>query len=90
MFVTARPVETLLRGDGRGYNPREIRTRQLAGGYELITGVFRDDGPGSVPVRPDRPFHIVIPTGFDAWHSLHASVVEALQTSAGAITLDYM
>lgn len=86
MFVTVHPAETMLRGDGSGFNPRNIMVTALPGRRELLTGVFRDDGVGSTS-RPDRPFRIVIPNGFQAWHSLNAEVFYALRSDAREVII---
>jgi len=79
MYVSVHPTETMLRGDGHGYNPRDIFVTPLPGRRELITGVFRDDGARSGPRRPDRRFRITMPTGFGAWQSLNTRVFYALR-----------
>ena len=86
MFVPVHPAETTFQGDGRGYNPRAFDLTPLPGTYELIAGVFRDDGVGSTN-RPDRPFRIIIPTDFQGWHSLNTKVFYALQSGAPQICI---
>jgi hypothetical protein len=90
MFLAVHPAETMLRGDGKGYNPRDIRVTQLAGGYELLTGVFRDDGVRSGPKRPERPFHIIIPKEFEAWHALNSMVFVALESGGAIVAIEYL
>jgi hypothetical protein len=88
MYVVVHPAETLLPGDGRGYNPRDIRVTLQPGNREAVTGAFRDDGrPSGVPARPERSFRIVLPVGFDAWQSLNMLVFYALQSGACEIDL---
>jgi hypothetical protein len=87
MTVAVHPADTMLRGDGCGYNPRSICPLKLAGRRELITGVFRDDGVGSTN-RPDRPFRITIPAGFQGWQSLNTQVFYALKSNAREIIID--
>ena len=89
MFLTVHPAETTLRGDGKGYNPRDISITQLAGGYELLTGVFRDDGVRSGSARPERPFHIILPNEFGAWYSLNSRMFSALESGAPIIAIEY-
>jgi hypothetical protein len=86
MFISVHPVETMLRGD-LGYNPRGLFVRASCGSRELITGVFRDDGSGSQR-RPDRPFRIVLPVGFEAWQWLNTLIYRALQSQAADIIID--
>lgn len=88
MFVSVHPAETMLRGDSSGYNPRDVVITAMAGACELVTGVFRDDGVRSEPRRADRPFHIILPKSFDAWHSLNTRVFYALQSDAPVIEID--
>jgi hypothetical protein len=76
----------MLRGDGGGYNPRDTSVTQLPGNRELLTGVFRDDGVGSRN-RPERPFRIVIPVGFQAWHSLNTEIFYALRSNVFEIII---
>jgi hypothetical protein len=60
-----------------------------AGGYEIIEGVFRDDGPhGGMPTRPDIPFKIVLPEEFGAWHALNSKVYSQLKRGSRFILLD--
>jgi hypothetical protein len=86
MLIAVHPAETMLRGDGRGFNPRNISVTVLAGQRELLTGVFRDDGVGSTN-RSDRPFQIVIPRGFQAWHSLNTRVFYALRSDSPEVII---
>lgn len=88
MFIQVHAAETMLRGDGSGYNPREIRATLLPDGIELISGVFRDDGVGSTN-RADRPFRIFLPAGFEAWQHLNSLIFSALHSSASEIVISY-
>ncbi len=88
MFLSVHPAETMLRGDGKGYNPRDLSITVLAGACELLTGVFRDDGIRSEPRRTDRPFHIILPNDFQAWHSLNTRIFYSLQSSATVVAID--
>jgi hypothetical protein len=68
MFVQVHPAVNMLRGDA-SYRPSITEIYCAAGGYEIIEGVFRDDGPpGGMQARPDIPFKIVLPEEFGAWH----------------------
>ena len=88
MLIGVHPTETMLRGDGKGYNPRDLTVTALAGGFELLTGVFRDDGVRFEPRRPDRPFHIIIPNEFLAWLSLNTRVFDAIESDANVVEVD--
>jgi len=41
MLIGVHPTETMLRGDGKGYNPRDLTVTALAGGFELLTARVR-------------------------------------------------
>lgn len=79
MLLQVHPATTMLRGDGKGYNPRDIRVTPLPGGEELLTGVFVDDGNREGrPRRQDRPFWITLAAGFEAWQDLNTRIFHAL------------
>jgi len=86
MLVSVHPAVTSLRGDGRGYNPRDLRVAPLPGSRERISGVFRDDGVGATS-RLNRPFSIEIPVGFSDWIFLNAQVFYALSSSVREIVI---
>jgi hypothetical protein len=90
MVISVHPAETMLRGDGRGYNPRDIQVMPLPGNRELITGVFRDDGVGSTRRAP-RPFRIVASAGLRAmqWQSLNTAVFCALKSGVPEIIIEF-
>jgi hypothetical protein len=88
MQLVLHPAQTNLRGDGRGYNPREICATPLPGNRELITGVFRDDGVGATG-RPDRPFKIVTPIGFQDWIPLNAEIYDRLRSGTAEVVANY-
>jgi hypothetical protein len=89
MFLSVHPAVTMMRGDGKGYNPRDLEFLTGAGGREMIQGVFRDDGGvGSAPRRPDVPFHVVLPPGFGAWHSLNTRIFYALTEGQTQVFID--
>ena len=88
MFIQVHAAETMLRGDGSGYNPREIRATLLPDGIELISGVFRDDGVGSTN-RADRPFRNSRPRDSRRGSISTASIFSALHSSASEIVISY-
>ena len=90
MVISVHPAQTMLRGDGRGYNPRDIQVTPLPGNRELITGVFRDDGVGSTRRAP-RPFRVVTPPGLRAmqWQSLNTAVFCALESGAPETLIEF-
>lgn len=90
MYCPVHPSSTMLRGDDRGYNPREIRVAVLPNGRELITGVFRDDGRiDNALRRPDRQFRILVPPAFEAWWDLNTHVFRALRANTAEGVIDF-
>lgn len=87
MHIQVHPAETMLRGD-EGYCPRNIRVTSPQAGMELVSGVFRDDGKGSLR-RPERPFRLLLPVGFQAWQHLNANIFSALRSGATEIVFSY-
>jgi hypothetical protein len=91
MLIDVHAATTMLRGDGRGYNPREIVVTPLPGGEELLTGAFVDDGPrdGHLARRPERPFWITTHFGFEAWSDLNARVFHELEHGPRDVMIGY-
>ena len=87
MLNAVHPSKTRLRGDGGGFNPRNIEVLPLSGELEMIIGVFRDNSVGSRG-RLDRPFQIIIPIGFQAWDFLNEVVYDALRSGVHEVIID--
>ena len=86
----SRGAENALHGSD-GYEPFELRVTPLAGGQELLTGVFKDIGRRRLP---DRPFQVVIHGGFHHaklgtfyWQELNLQVRYTLRHTAGEIRI---
>jgi hypothetical protein len=72
-----------------GYNQRNLTVTGLPDGREQLTGVFRDDSrPVGASPRPDRPFQITLPIGFDDWVFLNQRVFYALHNDSGPVVID--
>jgi len=90
MLVQVHPATNMMRGDGEGYNLREISVSSLPGGVELLTGLFVDDGrTDQRPRRPNVPFWIAIPPGFQACQSLNVEIFEALRRRTDGVVISH-
>jgi hypothetical protein len=88
MLLQVHPAINMLRGDGKGYNPRNLSVWNGAGGSEMLEGVYQDDGRTEGPRRPDVPFNIVLPADFGAWHALNTAIYYALEAGQSPIFID--
>ena len=78
----------MLRGDDE-YNPRDLEVEPLVFGFELLRGVYRDDGgrPADRQKRPDRPFQFVMPPQVD-YRAVNFEVFSRLQ-NCGSLSIDF-
>jgi hypothetical protein len=74
-----------------GYVPCDLNVIAVAANRELLTGFYKDAGPQH---RPDRPFRIVIHSGFNHpelgfyyWQELNLQVRYALRHGQGEINI---
>jgi hypothetical protein len=89
MYLAVHPATTMMRGDGDGYNPRNLTFYNGPGGSEMIEGVFQDDGrTDTAPRRPDIPFTTFLPPDFVAWHELTAKIYYALRAGQSPVLID--
>jgi hypothetical protein len=71
--MLTRTPDDQIRGD-EGYIATDIKKSVSLGPNpaDLYEGIFRDIGPGAHdPARPDVPFDIRVPQGFDNWQAVH-------------------
>lgn len=89
MYAEVHPSFIMLRGD-EGYNPRDVSFQSVSTDLDILLGVYRDDGPGSVgtTARPDRPFRFLIPRNADyGW--INMEVWRRLQRGESLMDLDF-
>lgn len=90
MYEQRHPFEIMLRGDGEGYDPRDIQPYSVSAFFEIVQGVFRDDGvrPRGRLRRPDRPFRFFVPRRVN-FRLLNTEVWRRLQSGETLLDLDF-